>query len=192
MSPAESAAAANDGEQLRMAEQASLDASFAKFFMDSYPSIERFLNRLCTDRGLVEDAAQEAFITARDKWETVVGHDRPLVWVRKTARFKLMRLWDQQTRLPTVNLDDIPPHLLVEPQDPGEAQQAVLHLMRHLPPRQGWVLALAVDGCTDEEISCELDLTVNTVRTYKAAARQRLQELAEQAGYPAMAGRRRT
>ncbi|MBT8224209.1 MAG: sigma-70 family RNA polymerase sigma factor [Dactylosporangium sp.] len=186
--PAVARAAATDGAQRRQAEP---DAMFERFFNASYPLVVRFLWRLCSNHDLVQDAAQEAFITAKAKWETVSGYDKPLIWVRKVARFELMRLLKQQNRQACVSLDAVPPQLIVEPKDPREAQQALLYLLRRLPQRQAAVLALVVDGCTDKEISWELDLTINTVRSYKSAARQKMQQLAAQAGYQDVASRRR-
>jgi RNA polymerase sigma-70 factor (ECF subfamily) len=191
MSSAESAAARAafpvDDDQRH---QAALDASFEEFFRESYPKIERFLWRLCNDRHLVDDAVQEAFITAQAKWEFVAQHEQPLFWVRKTARHKLMQKLEQTRSRAGVRLDDVPPERFTEPSDAREAQLSVLYLMRQLPGRQAAVLALVVDGSTDDEIARELGLAITTVRAYKAAARQKFKMLAEQAGYEAAARRR--
>jgi RNA polymerase sigma-70 factor (ECF subfamily) len=165
--------------------QTELDASYEEFFRDAHPRVMRFLGHLCSDRTLVEDAAQEAFITALDKWPLVSQHQHPLLWVRKTAKHKLMHLQKRQSKRMAAPLDEVRPGFLTEPLDPREAQLVLTHLLRQLPPRQAEVLALAADGSTDEEIRQELALTINTVRAYKAAARKKLAELARQNGYDA-------
>lgn len=172
--------------------QAELDASFDAFFTDCYLRIERFLRGVCADRGLVEDATQEAFIIAREKWAVVSQFDAPLMWVRKTARYRLRDLWREQTRHAGVSIDAVPQQLLIEPTCPREAEEALLDLLRRLPPRQAAVFALAHDGYSDEEIGWELDLAVSTVRSYKAEARRRLKRLAEDGDDPTAASGRRT
>ena len=158
--------------------------------VENYHRIERFLWRLCADRALVDDAVQEAFIVAQHKWEFVSQHMRPLIWVRKTAVNKLMQLQKRQSKHSAARLDVVKPERLAEPADAREAQQATLYLLRQLPARPAMVLALVMDGSTDEEIALELDLTINTVRHYKALARKRFAELAEQTGFEAAARRR--
>ena len=171
--------------------RSALDTSFEVFFRENYPRIERFLWRLCADRSLVDDAVQEAFIVAQHKWEFVAQHQRPLIWVRKTALHKLMQLQKRQSRHSAAPLDTVRPEHLAEPTGAREAQQTLLYLLRQLPARPAMVLALVVDGSTDEEIALELDLTINTVRAYKAQARKRFAELAAQADFE-VAARRRT
>ncbi|BEL12111.1 sigma-70 family RNA polymerase sigma factor [Actinoplanes sichuanensis] len=166
-------------------------AAFEVFFRENYPRVERFLWSLCPDRHLVDDAVQEAFIVAYAKWDVVSRHQRPLIWVRKVARNKLWHLQAQNGRHREAPLDDIVPDRLTEPADPYEARQTILYLLRRLPRRQREVLALEMDGSTDAEIALELDITENTVRTYKAEARRRFQELAADADYQEAARRRR-
>lgn len=192
MTGAESAAAravVTDGAPQR---QVELDATFERFFNAAHPAVVRFLWQLCSDHDLVQDAAQEAFIIARTKWEVVSEYDKLLAWVRKVARFELLKLLKRQSRQACVSLDEVPQRLIVEPKDSREAQQNLLYLLRRLPHRHAAVLALAVDGCTDKEISWELDLTINTVRSYKSAARQKMQQLIEQADCEDVARGRRT
>ena len=188
MTAGSAAARAVPAEDEAARRQAELDESLTRFIQENHKLIERFLRRLCADRALVEDALQEALITTCAKWEIVSQHDQPLFWVRKTAWHKLMAL--QESGRGTVRLDDVLPEALVEPTNPWEAQLMVQYLLRRLPARQAAVLALAADGNTDEEICLQLDLALTTVRSYKAAARRKLKELAEQAEYAAATRRR--
>jgi RNA polymerase sigma-70 factor (ECF subfamily) len=175
----------NDDAQRR---QTQLDESFTMFIRENYTVIQRFLLGVCSDPELVEDALQEALITTRAKWEDVSQFEKPLFWVRKTAWYKLLGL--QKDSRATMRLDDVSPEAFAEPTSPREAQLMVQSLLRQLPQRQAAVIALAADGHTDEEICQQLDLAQTTVRTYKAAARRKLRELAEQAEYDAATRRR--
>jgi RNA polymerase sigma factor (sigma-70 family) len=152
-------------------------ASFERFFMECHPQVERFLSRVCPDRDLIQDAVQEAFIIARAKWDKVARHPKPLMWVGKTAWHRLKKMLDQQSRRSDVNLDDVPPRLLAEPSDSREARETVLALLRALPLRERAVLALVLDGWSDEEIGWKLDVAVASVRTYKADGRRKMRQL---------------
>lgn len=167
---------------------AELDASFEDFCRDNIVAVERFLRSQCGDRELVQEAVQETLITARDKWEEISGYEKPLAWVYKTARYKLMNEQARQRRDLTVALDEVPSDRLVAPPaDSREAQEWLLGSLRRLPERQAAVFALAFEGWSDPEIARILGMADNTVKSYKSAARRRLKALAEEAGFTAPA-----
>ncbi|GAA4435921.1 RNA polymerase sigma factor [Phytohabitans houttuyneae] len=163
---------------------AELDASFEDFCRDNIVAVERFLRSQCGDRELVQEAVQETLITARDKWDVISGYQKPLAWVYKTARYKLMNEQARQRRESTLPLEEVSSDRLVAPPaDSREAQEWLLRCLRRLPERQAAVFALAFEGWTDPEIARILGMADNTVRSYKTAARRRLKELAEEAGF---------
>jgi RNA polymerase sigma-70 factor (ECF subfamily) len=171
--------------ELRLAE---LEASFEDFCRGNIVAVERFLRSQCGDRELVQEAVQETFITARDKWEEISGYEKPLAWVYKTARYKLMNERARQRREAAASLDEVPTDRLVAPPaDSREAQDWLLGCLRRLPERQAAVFALSFEGWTDPEIARILGMADNTVRSYKSAARRRLKEFAEAAGFTAPA-----
>jgi len=161
---------------------AATDESLVQFIRDNQGRIKKFLQRVCDDPGLVEDAFQEALIVAYAQWDVVKHHERPLLWVHKTAWYKLLGLL-RSRRLEVVGLEESDPTPLADPTNQWEAEFILRQLLRRLPTRQRAVLALAADGCTDEEICQQLGLALTTVRTYKSAARRKLKELAEGASY---------
>ncbi|MBM0274731.1 RNA polymerase sigma factor [Micromonospora tarensis] len=164
---------------------AELDATFAAFCDENFLRVERFLRARCTDRDLVDEAVQETFITARAKWAQIRGFEKPLAWVFKTARHKLLGQQSRRTRTntTTTNLDELPPELLTQPTDPREADELLVAWLQQLPPRQAEVFVLFFDGWCDLDIAKMLGLAHTTVRAYKQQARQHLQRLAEQAGF---------
>ncbi|MFY1672609.1 RNA polymerase sigma factor [Plantactinospora sp. WMMB334] len=171
--------------------QAESEVSFEAFCQRNFVRVERFLLAQCPDRGLVEDAVQEAFITARDKWEQIREYEKPLAWMYKTARYKLLVLRRRRRQETEISLDEVPPERLAEPADPAEARELLRGWLPQLPPRQAEVFMLALDGWTDQEIATLLGIAYNTVRTYRQEARSRLKELAQQAGFDTPAGRGR-
>lgn len=153
-----------------------LERSFESFLGAHYSPMLRFLLRQCFDRHLAEDALQEALIVAMDRWESVSRHDKPHYWVRRVAWYKLLNLHDRQGWKETVTLDGLPGDV-AEPATSHEAEMVLRHTLSQLPYQHRAVLALMVDGDTDEEIALQLGLAVTTVRTYKSEVRKRYREL---------------
>lgn len=153
-----------------------LRRSYEAFVGEHYTTILRYLQRQCLDRRLAEDALQEALIVTMHKWETVSGHDKPLYWVRQTARYQLLRLQERQGWKDTVALDDGRVEV-AEPTSAYEAEMVLRQVLKQLPGQHRAVLALMVEGETDEEIALQLGLAVTTVRTYKTQVRRKYREL---------------
>jgi RNA polymerase sigma-70 factor (ECF subfamily) len=163
---------------------AELEASFEAFCGENFVAVERFLLSQCGDRELVKEATQEAFLTALDKWEQIGAFEKPMAWMYKTARNKLRNRLARRRRHDTAPLDEVPTaRLAAPPADPREAHDELLSWLQRLPSRHAAVFALHYDGWSDLEIARILCLADNTVRSYKAAARRRLQTLAREAGF---------
>jgi RNA polymerase sigma-70 factor (ECF subfamily) len=169
--------------------QEEFDTTFEAFCHESFPRVERFLRSRCADRELVADAVQEAFITARAKWDQIRDFDKPLGWMYKTALNKLRVQQQRRQREVTVSLDEVPPERLAEPVDSGEAQELLQGWLQRLPPRQAEVFSMSCEGFTDIQISNVLGISYNTARAYKQEARRQLQQFAQEAGFVAPAGR---
>jgi RNA polymerase sigma factor (sigma-70 family) len=163
----------DDGALRRAAE---LDDSFVQFLGENYSKILRYLVWQCFDRHLAEDALHEALIVTMDKWDIVSTHERPLYWVRQTAWHKLLTLHDRQKWNDVVPLENVPDDV-VEPTSSYEAEMVLRQVLSQLPIQQRAVLALMVDGDSDEQIALQLGLAVTTVRTYKSEVRKKYREL---------------
>ena len=125
--------------------QEEFHESLVRLIQANTNTINRFLERVCSDRGLAEDALQEALIEAWAQWEVVSGHERPLFWVRKAAWYKLQNLMRSQQR-EVVGLPETEPVAISDPTDQWQAEQELRWLLRQLPLRPRAVLALAADG----------------------------------------------
>jgi RNA polymerase sigma-70 factor (ECF subfamily) len=162
----------DDEDSYRTALRASLD----RFVAENYSRVLKFLQRQCFDRHLAEDALHEALIVTMNKWEIVSKHEKPLYWVRRTAWNKLLTLHDRQKSDGTVPLEAMPQEL-VEPTSSHEVEMVLQHVLSQLPLQQRAVLALMVEGETDEQIALQLGLAVTTVKTYKSEVRKRYRSL---------------
>ncbi|WP_285223421.1 sigma factor, partial [Frankia nepalensis] len=62
------------------------DASFDAFYRQSRQRLYDCLYALTGDPAEAQDAAQEAFARAWQRWPTVGGYDDPEAWVRTVGR----------------------------------------------------------------------------------------------------------
>ncbi len=177
-----------DRETARKAEATRLkaehDQEFAAFVERSYHKVEGILRAECRDREMVEDALNDAYLHGRVKWSTLRDHAKPIGWVVTTARFKILKDRHRRQREAAVAPEDLPlsvPHPNIA--DAWDAQEVLRTWLHQLPPRQAAVFRMDREGFSNQEMAHILGLTENSVRCYKAAAKKRLRELAEEAGY---------
>jgi len=158
---------------------------FEEFYEGSYRRVVALVAAIVGDRHQAEDIAQEAFSRALTRWHRIARYELPEAWVRKVA---LRLTIDAARRTRRVRIMSA---LLAVGQrgalsdrydmhDPLEATALSVALMRMpLPQRQVLVLYYLADLPVDD-IARDCGVSVGTVRTRLAAARQRLhRELAE-------------
>ncbi|MFG1757980.1 RNA polymerase sigma factor [Micromonospora echinofusca] len=184
-----------DSEAARRAEAARLkaqhDQEFAAFAEASYHIVERILRAGCWDREVVQDALNEAYLHGRVQWPKLRAYTKPIGWVVTTARYKIRKDHQRRQRETAVAPEDLPPAPHPDIADVWEAQEALRTWLHQLPSRHAEVFQMSREGFSNQEIARALGLTENSVRSYKVAARKRLRELAEEAGYTDSEGRRR-
>ncbi|MGY4908705.1 RNA polymerase sigma factor [Micromonospora aurantiaca (nom. illeg.)] len=176
-----------DSDALREAEAARLkalhDREFAEFAESSYYRVERILRATCRDRQAVDDALQEAYLHGRVEWPKLREHVKPAGWIISTARFKMLKDHDRRQREAAVAPEDLPPSSHSDIADVWEAQETLRGWLHQLPARHAEVFQMSREGFSNQEIASILGLTENSVRSYKTAAKKRLGELAEEAGF---------
>jgi RNA polymerase sigma-70 factor, ECF subfamily len=153
---------------------------FAEFYEASYGRVVALVAAIVGERHQAEDIAQEAFARALTRWSPVARYDLPEAWVRRVA---LRLSIDAGRRTRRAALLSLRLSRLADdrsPRDPLTATALSVALLR-LPvaQRQAIVLYYLAD-LPVEEIARDCGVSVSTVRTRLAAARQRLEhELAE-------------
>jgi RNA polymerase sigma factor (sigma-70 family) len=176
-----------EGEAAQEVEAACLkkshDEEFRLFTEQSYHTVERILRAWCWDREAVQDALQSAYLQGRIQWPKIRTYTEPIAWTITTARNKILKEHDRRQREAATP----PEHLPAGPQsdlaDAWEAQEMLRSWLQQLPPRQAEVFQMAREGFSNNEIARILGLADISVRRYKAAAKQRLRQLAEETGY---------
>jgi RNA polymerase sigma factor (sigma-70 family) len=149
-------------------------ATFEAFYRSEYVGVVRMLVALVR-RDIAEELAQDAFLAAHRRWETIGGYDRPDAWVRRVAingADSGARRRANEVRL-LLSLSRKADH---EPSwDDSTAE--VWAAIRALPKRQAQVAALVlVDDRPVAETALILECGEETVRTHLRRARLSLSE----------------
>ncbi len=136
---------------------------FAVFFTAEYPRVVHSLMRAGATYEEAEDATQDAMQELLRMWpdcKSPAGWVRTVAWhayCKKAERNrKRLALESRNARLSaSVSADRAEP----------DEHQKVLEILRGLPPRQGQVLALHLDGYSAQEIAALLGVKASTVRS---------------------------
>ncbi len=157
---------------------------FTEFYQASYGRVVALVAAVVGERHQAEDIAQEAFARALARWSRVARYDLPEAWVRRVAlrltidahrRTRRAALLVRRLADPGGEVVDL--HKSHDPLAKTALSVALMQLP--LPQRQAVVLYYLAD-LPVEDIARDCGVSVSTVRTRLAAARQRLErELAE-------------
>lgn len=116
----------------------SIERSFTEFYAAHRDSVYRAVLLATRNPHRAEDAVQEAFTRAYDRWDAVQGHDRPGAWVIRVALNVATSWWRRHSREQR-NPPDRPGPPDNRPMDPD-----LVRLVWALPKRQRQVVALRV------------------------------------------------
>lgn len=153
--------------------------NFDAFYRAQYPSVVRLAYSLCGSMPVAEELAQEAFVTAHDRWQRIAGFDRPDLWVRRVVINRSIsyrrRQASERRAVERIGAERTP----VEEQNVGDEE--VWRALRSLSPRQAEVLALFyVEDQPLSAVAAILGLGEETVKTHlkrgRAALAERLEE----------------
>lgn len=151
-------------------------AAFRVLFRQSGPKLFGVCLRICREKALAEDAAQDAFIEvwrkagdydpargAADAWMSVIARNRAVDLVRRRGRSPAWgggRTEDEEDRIAA-----IPDPSKAE--DGGADQIALTECLGRLEDTQRQMVMLAYcEGFSREELSARFDAPVNTVKTW--------------------------
>ena len=153
---------------------------FAEFYEASYGRVVALVAAIVGERHQAEDIAQEAFSRALTRWSRVARYDLPEAWVRRVALRLSIDAGRRTRRAALLSARLAFVQRSGPPRDPLAATALSVALLRlPLSQRQAIVLYYLAD-LPVEEIARDCGVSVSTVRTRLAAARQRLErELAE-------------
>jgi RNA polymerase sigma-70 factor (ECF subfamily) len=162
---------------------------FTEFYQASYGRVVALVAAVVGERHQAEDIAQEAFARALTRWSRVARYDLPEAWVRRVALRLTIDAHRRTRRAALLSRRLAGPR--GEVADPLAATALSVALMRlPLPQRQAVVLYYLADLPVND-IARDCGVSVSTVRTRLAAARQRLERELADSDSPSPEGVRR-
>lgn len=154
-------------------------SDFSDFFQDSYQRIFHFVERYVCDPIIADDLTQDTFLKVyerRDSFETAL-HARSFAYtVAKNLSLdyiKHQRVKQGYASLPQEEEDNSFFHQISY----VETVNTVRNALTQLSKRSRDIIELSMDGKSTDEIASSLGISVNTVKTLKKRAYQKLREL---------------
>jgi RNA polymerase sigma factor (sigma-70 family) len=147
------------------------EPGFHQFFLLAYEQTLGLVTVALGDRGLAEDAAQEAFARAFDRWNAVSRMSHPDRWVAKVA----MNLAIDQLRR-TTRETALDPSIEAPVRDDVEALWVRWNLERLTPMQRATVVRRYLEGMPVQEVARSLGRSPQTVKTHLRLARGRLRQ----------------
>jgi RNA polymerase sigma-70 factor (sigma-E family) len=154
--------------------------TFEDYVAVRLPALLRQATVLAGDPDVAEDVVQEVLLRAQPRWTRIARLDRPEAYLRKmiinelvsVRRRVVARLRRERAHQPVL-VD----HGAGEAADTLARRDALIPLIRSLPPRQRIVIALRYyEDLADTEIAALLGCRPVTVRSYASRALATLQQ----------------
>ncbi|HCO03203.1 MAG TPA: SigE family RNA polymerase sigma factor [Actinobacteria bacterium] len=144
-----------------------VDPRFAELYEAEWATVYRAAFVLCRDRGLAEDAAQEAFARALARWRRLRGESWAAAWITTTALNAARRSLRRRTDAPVVAPDA---------GDPGmEESMDLWRGIGKLPRRQQEAVVLHyVADLTVGDTAAAMGCEEGTVKAHLFRAREAL------------------
>ena len=156
------------GAAVAAMEPGAAAATFEAVFAASYHRVVGLVAAVTGDEGLAEDAAQEAFARAYQRWPRVGRLDRPDLWVARVASRIAIDGWRKRRRETALEGTDRG-HL------PDDVQRLWLRwqLDRLSPMQRAAVLLHCWEGRPVAEVATLLGRSQATIRTHLLLGRRR-------------------
>jgi RNA polymerase sigma-70 factor (ECF subfamily) len=165
-------------ESLTGARASAVDLEFADFYVANRDSVYRTVLVTTRNPHQAEDAVQEAFLRAYDRWDTVRGHEYPRAWVVRVALNAATSWWRRHRR------EQASPPDRVAPPDAHPMDGDLVLAVWRLPRRQREVIALRVlADLSTAETARVLGVAEGTVKATLHRALRQLRTHLERDGY---------
>ncbi|SCG54582.1 SigE family RNA polymerase sigma factor [Micromonospora humi] len=151
------------------------DSGFEEFYRSSRQRVVTVLYALGGDLTEAQDAAQEAYVRAWQRWSKVGAYDDPEAWVRTVGHRLLVNRW-RKVRNSVVAYRRHGPPPAVGP--PSENTVALIAALRRLPAEQRQAIVLHhLADLSVAEIAAQLGTPSGTVKARLARGRRALATL---------------
>ena len=145
------------------------DAAFDRFFAETCQFVVGLVTVTTGDAAAAEDAVQEAYLRAHQRWGSLAAMDRPDLWVAKVAARLAVSSWRRRRREAELTVEV--PAVLTD-----SLNQIWLKWgLEALSPKQRLVVILHhIYGLPIGEVAAAAGSSTETVRTHLKRARLRL------------------
>jgi RNA polymerase sigma-70 factor (ECF subfamily) len=154
-----------------------VDAALGSAFQENAAAIYRFIYAKVGNRAAAEDLTGDVFLKATRWLAEDRSADSIRSWLYTTARSTIADYWHDQSRLPSMPLEDFDAVLFCGTDGPEEVRRTrerALRILAALPERERAVLRLRfLHGYTAAEIGRALGLTPGNVRILQMRALRR-------------------
>ncbi|MEV6926714.1 SigE family RNA polymerase sigma factor [Dactylosporangium sp. NPDC051485] len=144
--------------------------TFEEFVAARLPALLRYATVLAADPHDADDVVQEVLLRVQQRWSRISDLDAPEAYVRRMIANELIsvrRRFAARLRREQVTA----PQPVPDRSDEVAGNDALVRLIRTLPPRQRVVVALRyVEDLSDVEIATMLGISLGTVRSQAARA----------------------
>ncbi|MET7417696.1 SigE family RNA polymerase sigma factor [Dactylosporangium sp. NPDC005555] len=155
--------------------------TFEEFVAVRLPALLRQATALAGDPHLAEDVVQDVLIKAQPRWARICELDVPERYVRKMIVNELLSA--RRRVAAAIRRERAQPPVREQEQDRAEQvtqRDALVRLIRALPPRQRIVIALRYyEDMADGDIAALMGCSLATVRSQASRALAKLRSVAE-------------
>jgi RNA polymerase sigma-70 factor (sigma-E family) len=153
-------------------------SGFEEFYTGTRHRLITYLYAMTGDRAEAQDAAQEAYVRAWQRWSTVSGYDNPEAWVRTVAYRLCLNHWRKaKNRIVAYLRHGSDP----DAEPPSEDTVALITALRQLSvaERQAVTMHHLMD-LSVAEVAAQTGVPVNTIKTRLARGRRALASLLDE------------
>jgi RNA polymerase sigma-70 factor (ECF subfamily) len=152
---------------------------FDDFYRGSRQRLLGFVYALTGDLAEAQDAVQEAYVRAWQRWSTVSRYEEPEAWMRRVAARIAISRWRGLRSRARAHLRHGPPDAVPEP---SPDTVAIVDALRRLPEEQRVAIALYhLVGLPVAEVARQTGVPVGTVKARLSRGRAALAPYLEEA-----------
>jgi RNA polymerase sigma-70 factor (ECF subfamily) len=153
-------------------------SGFEEFYTSTRHRLITYLYAMTGDRVEAQDAAQEAYVRAWQRWSTVSGYDNPEAWVRTVGHRLCLNHWRKARNRVTAYLrHGTDP----DAEPPSEDTVVLIAALKRLSvgERQAITMHHLMD-LSVAEVAAQTGVPVNTIKTRLARGRRALAGLLDE------------
>ncbi|NUR30257.1 MAG: SigE family RNA polymerase sigma factor [Catenulispora sp.] len=159
----------------RRGTRVSREQDFDEFYLGSVRKVTAQLVALLGDAGEADDAVQEAYARAWQRWDSVSRMDDPVAWVRVVAYRIKVSSWRSTMRRAVAYRRHGPP---ADVPDMSPDSVALVAALRQIPEAQRRAIVLFhLAGLTVEQVAAEVGAPVGTVKARLSRGRAALAQV---------------